>query len=233
MFSSAYDKDDPKETFAIVATLQRFSSSVSGRPPVCQTTCPSGCRVQTRHHGFCPTKYSCAPVLHLTSFLSLTHGLALLKRLTASTIKAFSACVRYRYGNLINAVELVEQGHGIFWSQFPLPLDKVVASGDTGKELAGGFFQLSSLLGAHVGFPPNAEPQYEGACDLNRRLQEVVTDIHNWPGLSRFLQPPLFSDLRSQLLTDSSSSSTPANTAVMGRSLFLAETDRAFVVPDH
>ena len=134
---------------------------------------------------------------HLATLFSLPHDLALLKKLTASTtVDAFSACLRR--GKYLNAVELLEQGC-VFWSQlFRLrsPLDEVIASGGAGKELADEFTRLTSVLRAVLDIPPNVEPRHDPACHLNARLQDVVNDIRKLPGLSRFLQRPLFSDLQ-------------------------------------
>ena len=137
-------------------------------------------------------------VQHLATLPSLPQHLALLKHLLASTANdAFSACIRY--GNPANAVELLEQGRGVFWSQLirlRYPLDKVIATGDTGKKLADKFTQLASLLRNVLDTPHNAESQHDRACRLNIQLQDTVTEIRKLPGLSRFLLPPLFSDLQ-------------------------------------
>ena len=129
---------------------------------------------------------------------SLPQHLVLLKQLMTSTaVDAFSACVRY--DNPIHAVELLEQGRGVFWSQLlrlRSPLDDVIASGASGKELADKYTQLASLLRTVLDTPPNAQSQHERAHHLNIQLQDIVTDISKLPGLSRFLQPPLFSELR-------------------------------------
>ena len=135
---------------------------------------------------------------HLAALPSLPQHLALLKKLmTSIAVDAFSACVRH--GNLANAVELLEQGRGVFWSQLARlrsPLEDVVASGNTGMELAARFTHSASLLRTVLDAPTNAESQHDRACRLSIQLQDVVSDIRKLPGLSRFLQPPLFSDLQ-------------------------------------
>ena len=137
-------------------------------------------------------------VQHLATLPSLPQHLALLKPfMRATAVDAFSACVRY--GNPANAVELLEQGRGVFWSQLirlRSPLDKVIASGDTGKKLADKFAQLASLLRSVLDAPPNAESRHDRAFRLNIQLQDIVPEIRKLPGLSRFLLPPLFSDLQ-------------------------------------
>jgi CHAT domain-containing protein len=137
-------------------------------------------------------------VQHLATLPSLPQHLALLKqRMTSTAVDAFSACLRY--GNPSNAVELLEQGRGVFWSQLTRlrsPLDNLVASGDTGKKLADKFRQSAFLLRSVLDAPPNAESQHDRAFRLNIQLQDIVTEIRTLPGLSRFLLPPLFSDLQ-------------------------------------
>ena len=196
---SVHGKNDLEETFAVYSQLSDASQAVS----LADLQCAKQWIEAAEECGHNTTVLAYKTFMRfstqqLVSLLSLPRGLALLKRLTASTaVDAFSACVRH--GNVINAVELLEQGRGVFWSQFfrlnPL-LDEVVASGDAGSELADRFTRLSSLLRVVLDSAPNAEPRYDLACELNLQLQEVVADIHKLPGLSRFLQPPLFSDLR-------------------------------------
>ena len=55
-------------------------------------------------------------VQHLAALPSLPHHLVILKERTSSlAVDAFSACVRKRAP--ARAVELLEQGRGVFWSQ--------------------------------------------------------------------------------------------------------------------
>ena len=137
-------------------------------------------------------------VQHLATLPSLPQHLALLKqRLTSTAVDAFSACLRY--GDPSNAVELLEQGRGVFWSQLTRlrsPLDDLIASDDTGKKLADKFTQSAFLLRGVLDSPPNAGSQHDRAFRLNIQLQDIITEIRKLPGLSRFLLPPLFSDLQ-------------------------------------
>ncbi|KAH0827370.1 hypothetical protein J3R83DRAFT_4019 [Lanmaoa asiatica] len=116
---------------------------------------------------------------HLTSLPSLPQHLTVLKDFTSSiAVDAFSACLRHH--SPINAVELLEQGRGVFWSQLARlrsPLD-----------------DLASLI--HNALDSPGPDQHDRACRLNVQLQEVVTGIRELPGLSRFLLPSLFSDLQ-------------------------------------
>lgn len=141
-------------------------------------------------------------VHYFATLPSLPQNLALLKQLMTSTaVDAFSACIWY--GNSANAIELLEQGRGVFWNQLlriRSPLDDVIASGATGKTLADKFTQLASLLHTALDSLPNVQSQHasqqELACHLQIQLQDVVTDIRKLPGLSSFLQPSLFSELQ-------------------------------------
>ncbi|KAI9571847.1 CHAT domain-containing protein [Boletus coccyginus] len=137
-------------------------------------------------------------VQYLATLPSLPQHLALLKQLTTSTVvDAFSACIRY--GNPANAVELLEQGRGIFWSQLirlRSPLDDVIASGGTGKKLADRFTQSAFLFRRVLDGPTHTESQHDQACRLNIQLQDIIANIRKLPDLSRFLQPLLFLDLQ-------------------------------------
>ncbi|KAF8437625.1 CHAT domain-containing protein [Boletus edulis BED1] len=129
-------------------------------------------------------------VNHLATLPSLTQHFALLKKLTLSfAMNAFSACLRH--DSPADAVELLEQGRAVFWgllSRLRSPLDEVVALGDTGERLAEKFKELAS--------PLRHASQHDQAWNLNAQLQDVVSAIRGLPGLSRFLLPPLFSDLQ-------------------------------------
>lgn len=119
----------------------------------------------------------------------------LLGHLKTLAVDAFSACLRRRAP--VRAVELLEQGRGVFWNQLIRlcsPLDEVAASGKAGKLLAIEFRRLTSLIRITLDSP--ITDQLERECRLNLELQKVVTSIRALPGLSRFLLPPLFSDLQ-------------------------------------
>lgn len=79
-------------------------------------------------------------VQYLAILPSLSQHLVILKNLTSSlAVDAFSACLRNR--SPTHAVELLEQGRGLFWSQLThlRSLDDVIASGSAGKTLADEF----------------------------------------------------------------------------------------------
>ena len=78
----------------------------------------------------------------------LPQHLGLLKSLSSSlAVDAFSACLRNR--SPTKAVELLEQGRAVFWSQLNRlcsPLNNVIESGPQGKVLADEFTRLASLV---------------------------------------------------------------------------------------
>ena len=82
--------------------------------------------------------------------------------MTSLAVDAFSVCICY--GNPTNAIELLEQGRSVFWSQFirlRSPLDDVAVSGDTSKELADKFTEVASLLRAGSNSPLNTDSQHD------------------------------------------------------------------------
>ena len=135
-------------------------------------------------------------VEHLSTLPSLPRHLDLLKKVTPSlAVDAFSACLRDR--SLPRAVELLEQGRGVFWSQLARlrsPLDDVIASGPTGNELAEEFTRLTSHIRSALNSP--GSDQHDRLYLLNTELRRVAAKIRELPGLSHFLLPPPFSDLQ-------------------------------------
>ncbi|KAG0699457.1 CHAT domain-containing protein [Suillus ampliporus] len=108
---------------------------------------------------------------------------------------AFSCSVRH--GLLTNAVELVEQGRAVFWTQlarFRTPLDELSLSGDTGATLAEEFKRLSFYL-RHA-FDQSNEDQSPQIRQLAMQWDNIVSRILMLPDFSRFLLPPLFPALQ-------------------------------------
>ena len=133
---------------------------------------------------------------HLATLPSLPQHLVIFKGLTSSlAVNAFSACVRKRAP--ARAIELLEQGRGVFWNQLTRlhsPLEDVISASPVGKELADEFTRLASLIRDAINSP--GADQHEQVCHLNLEMQRVVTNIRDLPGLSRFLLPSFFSDLQ-------------------------------------
>ncbi|KAF8124578.1 CHAT domain-containing protein [Boletus edulis] len=135
-------------------------------------------------------------IQYLAILPSLPQNLVILRKQTSSlAVDAFSACLRNH--SLPKAVELLEQGRGVFWSQLTRlrsPLDDVIVSGMAGKGLADEFIRLTSLI--RNTFDSRRADQREQLCHLNLEIQRVVTNIRQLPDLSHFLLPSLFSDLQ-------------------------------------
>ncbi|KAG1730929.1 CHAT domain-containing protein [Suillus occidentalis] len=106
-----------------------------------------------------------------------------------------------RNGDVGRAVELLEQGRAVIWTQITrlrTPLGSLQTRGDHAVTLMQRFRDLSSLLNK----PPASHPEgnVEAEATRYRRLVEdwdgVVGEIRKIEGFSRFLLPPLFSELR-------------------------------------
>ena len=197
--SPVHDINDLQETFNVYFQLSEVSQTVSLADLECAKEwiqAAEECKHSTTVLAY--QTFLRLSVHHLAALPSLHQNLTLLKQLiTSLPVDAFSACLRH--GNPTNAIELLEQGRGVFWSQFVRlrsPLDDVAASGDSGKKLADKFSQVASFLRAMSDTPPDADSQHDRAWRLSIQLQDVIADIRMLPGLSRFLQPPLFSDLQ-------------------------------------
>ncbi|KAG2156133.1 TPR-like protein [Suillus clintonianus] len=102
-----------------------------------------------------------------------------------------------RRGALTTAVELVEQGRAMFWTQlarFRTPLDELSTSGAAGEALAAEFIQLGALL--RNTFDESTEDKSSQIRQPAVQWDDVVFRIRMCPDFSRFLLPPLFSDLQ-------------------------------------
>ncbi|KAG1847938.1 CHAT domain-containing protein [Suillus tomentosus] len=126
---------------------------------------------------------------------SSSHHFDVIRRAVSSlATDAFSCSVRR--GALTTAVELVEQGRAVFWTQlarFSTSLDELCVSGDAGMVLAEEFKRLSFLLRNAFDQSEDQSPQIR---QLTIQWDEVVSRVRLLPDFSRFLLPPLFSDLQ-------------------------------------
>ncbi|KAG1734893.1 CHAT domain-containing protein [Suillus paluster] len=127
---------------------------------------------------------------------SSSHHFDAVREATSSlAMDAFSCSVRH--GALTTAVELVEQGRAVFWTQlarFRTPLDELSASSDTGKALAEEFKRLSFRL--RDAFEDSTQDRTSQIREVTAQWNDVVSRIRMRPDFSRFLLPPLFSDLQ-------------------------------------
>ncbi|KAG2741922.1 hypothetical protein P692DRAFT_20749675, partial [Suillus brevipes Sb2] len=122
-----------------------------------------------------------------------------------STLAVDAASCALRSGDVRRAVELLEQGRTIIWTQMTrlrTPLDSLQTHSDHAAVLTKRFGDLSSLLdrppASHADGTQNVDVEAEDT--RYRRLVEdwngVVEEIRNIEGFSRFLLPPMFADLQ-------------------------------------
>ncbi|KAG2746772.1 hypothetical protein P692DRAFT_201621352 [Suillus brevipes Sb2] len=122
-----------------------------------------------------------------------------------STLAVDAASCALRDGDVRRAVELLEQGRTIIWTQMTrlrTPLDTLQTHSDHAAALMKRFRDLSSLLDR----PPASHADGTQIVDVEaadaryRRLVEdwngVVEEIRKVEGFSRFLLPPMFADLQ-------------------------------------
>ncbi|KAG0702340.1 TPR-like protein [Suillus ampliporus] len=122
-----------------------------------------------------------------------------------STLAVDAASCALRHDDVCRAVELLEQGRTLIWTQmarFRTPLDSLEERGDHPKVLMKRFRDLSSLLDK----PPTDHSEATLRVDVEaeatryRRLVEgwntTVEEIRKVEGFAHFLLPPLFSDIQ-------------------------------------
>ena len=121
-----------------------------------------------------------------------------------------AASCALRRGDIPRAVEVVEQGRALLWTQmarFRTPLDDLCLQHPSAGPFMKRFRDLSHMLNEHpadLDEPSStdhsdgtaAEAQVRRYNDLLDSWTEVVAQIRAFDGFSRFLLPPLFSDLR-------------------------------------
>ncbi|KAJ8580075.1 hypothetical protein M405DRAFT_753711, partial [Rhizopogon salebrosus TDB-379] len=133
---------------------------------------------------------------HVTGLSSSSNHFDVVSKATSSlAMDAFSCSVRY--GALEAAVVLVEQGRSVFWTQlahFQTPLDEISASGDMGNALAVEFKEANLHL--HAMLEVSSEDKTSQIRQLTIQRDDVISRIRMLPDFSRFLLPPLFSDLQ-------------------------------------
>ena len=140
-------------------------------------------------------------VQHFTILPSPRHQLNFLQKLTMPlAVDAFAAGLCHR--SPTKAVELLEQGHSVFWSYLAFlrsPLDEVMTSGPAVLELTDRFKELTSQIRQHTvtrTLDAGDGDQRDRAFQRNLELQKVMQNIRELPGLSRFLSPSPFVDLQ-------------------------------------
>ncbi|KAG1781163.1 TPR-like protein [Suillus placidus] len=126
-------------------------------------------------------------------------------KLFPGTLAVDAASCALRSGDVCRAVELLEQGRTLIWTQiarFRMPIDSLPGRGDHQKALMKKFRDLSSLLDR----PPvnhsdgdrkvDAEAEATRYTRLVKDWNEAVEAIRKLEGFSNFLLTPLFSELQ-------------------------------------
>ncbi|KAG1788521.1 CHAT domain-containing protein [Suillus variegatus] len=121
-----------------------------------------------------------------------------------STLAADAASCALRSGDVRRAVELLEQGRTIIWTQMTrlrTPLDSFQTRDDHATALMKKFKDLSSLLdNPPANYSKGAEAEEEEEARYRRLVEDwngTVKEIRQKiDGFSRFLLPPEFSDLQ-------------------------------------
>jgi hypothetical protein len=121
------------------------------------------------------------------------------------TLAVDAASCALRSGDVRRAVELLEQGRTIIWTQMTrlrMPLDSLQTHGDHAAALMKRFRDLSSLLdkppASHADGTPSVDVEAEET-QYRCRVEDwngVVEEIRKIEGFSRFLLPPIFADLQ-------------------------------------
>ncbi|KAG1856957.1 TPR-like protein [Suillus subalutaceus] len=188
---------DLDETFSLFLQLPHTSHAVS-----CSdlTVAKSWVTIaEETNHGSALVAYQTALKFldqHVTLLSSSSRHFDVVRMASASlAVDAFSCSIRH--GALTTAVELVEQGRAVFLTQLARlssPFDELSLLGDTGAALAEDFKQLSFRL--RSAFDQSTKDQSPQIRQLTMQWNDVLSRIRMLPNLSRFLLPPLFSDLQ-------------------------------------
>ncbi|KAG2140508.1 CHAT domain-containing protein [Suillus bovinus] len=122
-----------------------------------------------------------------------------------NTLAVDAASCALRSGDVCRAVELLEQGRTIIWTQMTrlrTPLDSAQTRGSHAAALMKRFRDLSSLLEKPPANYTEVTPRVDVEAEETRYRSLVqdwnraVEEIRKIDGLSHFLLPPLFSDLQ-------------------------------------
>ncbi|KAG1817692.1 CHAT domain-containing protein [Suillus subaureus] len=188
---------DLDETFSLFLQLPYISHAVSRMDLTAAKSWATA--AEETNHGSALIAYQTALKFldqHVTLLSSSSRHFDVVKMATTSlAVDAFSCSIRR--GALKTAAELMEQGRAVFWTQLARlssPFDGLSLPGDTDGVLAEEFKQLSFRL--RPAFDQSTEDRSSQIRQLTMRWNDVVSRIRMLPDLSRFLLPPLFSDLQ-------------------------------------
>ncbi|KAG2111124.1 TPR-like protein [Suillus clintonianus] len=190
-------QSDLDEAFRVYVQLSYLSHAVSRRDLTAAKSWATS--AEEMNHNSALLAYQTALKFvdqHVTMLQSSPHLFDVMRMATASlAMDAFSCSVRH--GALTTAVELVEQGRAVFWTQLARlrsPLEELSLSGDTGAALEKEFNQLS--FGLRSSLDQSTGEQSPQIRQLTIQWNDVVSRIRMLPDFSRFLLPPLFSNLQ-------------------------------------
>ncbi|KIK35205.1 hypothetical protein CY34DRAFT_96529, partial [Suillus luteus UH-Slu-Lm8-n1] len=196
-FTQRGDPSDLDEKFSLFLQLSQISHAVSRTDLAAAKSWVTS--AEETNHGSALIAYETALKFldqHVALLSSSSRHFDVVSMATASlAVDAFSCSIRN--GALTTAVELVEQGRAVFWTQlarFRTTLDELSAANHTGAALAEEFRQLSFHL--RNAFDQSTEDQSPQIRQLTMEWDDVVSRIRMLPDFSRFLLPPLFSDLQ-------------------------------------
>ncbi|KAG1772963.1 TPR-like protein [Suillus placidus] len=188
---------DLDETFGLFLQLPHISHAVSLTHLTAAKSWATA--AEETNHGSALLAYQTALKFldqHVTLVSPSSRHFDVVRIATSSlAVDAFSCCIRH--GELTTAVQLVEQGRVVFWTQLSrlsTPFGELFLLGDTGAALEEEFKQLSFRL--RSAFDRSTEDQSPQMRQLTMQWNDVVSRIRMLPDLSRFLLPPLFSDLQ-------------------------------------
>ncbi|KAG1732666.1 uncharacterized protein EDB91DRAFT_666783 [Suillus paluster] len=144
----------------------------------------------------------------LDAFMSATASVSSRHRIMKefpSTLAVNAASCALRRGDVCRAVELLEQGRTLIWTQmarFRTPLDSLQDRGVHAEALMKKFRDLSSVLDR----PPSNHPEGMSRVDVEAEATRYRRGVENWntalddirkiEGFDRFLLAPLFSELQ-------------------------------------
>ncbi|KIJ60775.1 hypothetical protein HYDPIDRAFT_116834 [Hydnomerulius pinastri MD-312] len=121
-----------------------------------------------------------------------------------------AASCALRQGNICRAVELLEQGRALYWTQiarFRTSLDDLRSRDPRAEVLVKRFRDLSAMLNrpAQTSFDESrsiaaVEAEARRYRDIAEEWHKVIEEIRTFEGFSRFLLPPLFADLQQAAL---------------------------------
>ncbi|KAG1739402.1 CHAT domain-containing protein [Suillus paluster] len=121
------------------------------------------------------------------------------------TLAVDAASCALRRGDVCRAVELLEQGRTLIWTQMArlhTPLDSLKERGDHAEALMKKFRDLSSLLDKSAVNHPEGTPRVDVEAEdaryrhIMKNWNKSVEGIRKFEGFDRFLLPPLCSDLQ-------------------------------------